>query len=172
MQTATYFETELGWFGIKSTPAGIAFLTFGNRTRAEAAKRLGERMSGGPSAPAWLQDAQGRLQDFASGFDTDLSRIPLDLAAGTPFQERVRKIVQRLRFGETASYGEVAAMAGVPGAARAVGTVMSKNPVPLLIPCHRVLGAGGKLGGYSAPQGLQMKQRLLEMEQAAVLSHA
>ena len=71
---------------------------------------------------------------------------------------------QRIPRGETLSYGELAAKVGNPGAARAVGTVMSSNPLPLVIPCHRVLGAGGCLGGYSARQGVAMKRRLLEME--------
>jgi len=79
----------------------------------------------------------------------------------------VLAVTKRLKYGETTTYGQLARDVGHPGAARAVGTVMSTNKFPIIIPCHRVLAAGGKLGGYTSPAGTDLKQRLLDMEQSA-----
>jgi methylated-DNA-[protein]-cysteine S-methyltransferase len=89
-------------------------------------------------------------------------RVPLRLE-GTPFMRRVYEVVRRIPAGKTLSYGEVAEAAGRPGAARAVGSAMAKNPVCLFIPCHRVVGASG-LGGFSSPGGLAQKRLLLDLE--------
>ena len=114
--------------------------------------------------PWWVDHAVNILQQYAAGEPVNLNEVPLDLAGATPFEKRVREQLARIGYGQTISYGELAMQSGSPGAARAVGSVMARNPVPLLIACHRVLGAGGKLGGYSAPSGLEMKKRLLKME--------
>ena len=88
--------------------------------------------------------------------------MPLDLAGLPPFHEKVLAAARRISYGRTATYGELAARAGSPRAARAVGQAMAHNPVPLIIPCHRVLAAGGRLGGYGG--GLDLKRRLLGLE--------
>ena len=90
----------------------------------------------------------------------------------TAFQESVVLAIRAVGYGQTVSYGELAELAGYPRAARAVGTVMSTNPFPILIPCHRVVASGGKLGGYSAPQGLSLKESLLAMEAEGVRNKA
>jgi methylated-DNA-[protein]-cysteine S-methyltransferase len=80
----------------------------------------------------------------------------------------VRDQLRRIGYAKSISYGELASLAGAPGAARAVGNIMAKNPLPLVIPCHRVLAAGGRIGGFSAPAGTEMKRHLLRMEQGQV----
>ncbi len=92
---------------------------------------------------------------------------PLDLSAGTEFQQRVWNALRRIEFGATRSYGEVASMIGSPGAVRAVGGACGANPVPLLVPCHRVLAANQKLGGFSG--GLNWKRKLLAVEGVLLL---
>ena len=87
---------------------------------------------------------------------------PLDLAIGTPFQQAVWRALRRIAPGTTRSYAEIAQAVGSPGAARAVGQACGANPIPLLVPCHRVLASGGKLGGFSA--GLAWKRKLLARE--------
>jgi methylated-DNA-[protein]-cysteine S-methyltransferase len=82
----------------------------------------------------------------------------------TPFQQRVVETVQGIPFGQTMSYAEVAERAGSPRAARAVGNVMAQNRTPMVVPCHRVLASGGRLGGFSAPGGTEFKRRLLALE--------
>ena len=87
---------------------------------------------------------------------------PLDLSAGTEFQKEVWRALLKIRMGETMSYGEVARAIGKPKALRAVGGACGANPIPVFVPCHRVLAANNKLGGFSS--GLQWKRRLLEIE--------
>jgi len=108
-----------------------------------------------------------RLVEYAEGHATDFRQVPVAVGHLSAFQRRVVRACRAIPAGEQRSYGEIAALAGSPGAARAVGHVMASNRVPLVVPCHRVVAAGGRLGGFSAPQGLAMKRRLLAMEQAA-----
>src|SRR5690606_32839084 len=112
----------------------------------------------------WAPEWRERLQAFAAGERDDFQDVKLAWDGETPFCKAVLTAARQIEYGETVSYGELAQMAGYHGAARAVGQVMAKNRFPLIIPCHRVLGAGGRLGGYSARSGPEMKQRLLEME--------
>ena len=109
---------------------------------------------------------RSRLQAYAEGEPVDFECFELELPERTPFRDKVLAATRRLGYGATTTYGDLARRVGHPRAARAVGTVMSSNRFPILIPCHRVLAAGGKLGGYTSPSGPDLKQRLLDMEQA------
>lgn len=101
----------------------------------------------------------------------DLQQFDLRLAAtGTPFQQQVWTALQRIPFGQTSSYGELAARLGRPTAVRAVGAANGRNPIFLVVPCHRVIGSTGKLTGYAG--GLDMKRRLLDHERAVLWSSA
>jgi methylated-DNA-[protein]-cysteine S-methyltransferase len=113
---------------------------------------------------AFHQQVEERLARFADGESVDFDDLPISLTGMTVFQKRVVAACRAIPWGETVSYGQLATIVGRPGAARAVGTVMRKNRYPLIVPCHRVLASGGNLGGYSAPQGLVMKRRLLTLE--------
>jgi len=88
----------------------------------------------------------------------------LDLSGMPPFRQAVLNACLRVPFGKTASYGDLARAAGSPGAARAVGGAMAHNPLPLIIPCHRILRSDGSIGGFSSPRGIKVKQRLLRLE--------
>ncbi len=105
-----------------------------------------------------------RLQAFASGKPDPLRDIPVDLDPLGDFQRRVLKQCRRIPYGSTMSYAALAAKAGFPRAARAVGNCMAANRTPLLVPCHRVVRSDGQPGPYSAPGGVAMKRRLLAME--------
>lgn len=110
------------------------------------------------------------LQRYASGGEVDPAQLPLQLADTelTPFQRRVLQALRKVRRGKTVTYAQLAARAGSPQAARAVGQVMRMNPWPLIVPCHRVLASGGGLGGYSGPRGTKFKQQLLGIEGVVV----
>ncbi|MCA9621563.1 MAG: methylated-DNA--[protein]-cysteine S-methyltransferase [Myxococcales bacterium] len=97
-----------------------------------------------------------------------LAAVPVDLAAVSPFARRVYTALRDVPPGSTVSYGELARRAGSPGGARAIGRTMAQNPIPLVIPCHRVLAAGGKPGGFSAPGGVATKEKLLALEGLAL----
>ena len=110
------------------------------------------------------QNLLDRFRDFAAGRHVDFASVQLNCEPFTSFQRKVIRQCRKIPFGETRSYGELAALAGRPGAARAVGTVMAKNRYPIVVPCHRVVAAHQRLGGFSAPNGVELKQRLLANE--------
>jgi methylated-DNA-[protein]-cysteine S-methyltransferase len=114
--------------------------------------------------PEWVGNLIAKLKLYAAGEKVDFVDTPLSQDHLTTFGARVIAACRSIPWGGTSTYGELAAQCGSPGAARAVGSVMAKNRYPLIVPCHRVLAAGGDLGGYSAPDGLTMKRRLLAME--------
>jgi methylated-DNA-[protein]-cysteine S-methyltransferase len=105
-----------------------------------------------------------RLAKFAEGQRVDFDDCEIDWAGLTLFQSHVIAATRKVRYGETASYGEIAVRAGSPGAARAVGSVMASNRVPIIIPCHRIVAAGGALGGFSSPRGVSLKEQMLDLE--------
>ncbi len=106
-----------------------------------------------------------RAKRYFAAEPTDLSRTPLDLRDQDPFFAQIYDALRQVPWGRTTTYGALAAAVGAPReSARDVGVAMAKNPMPLLIPCHRVLAAGGKLGGFSAPGGSQTKARMLRLE--------
>jgi len=147
------FATALGRLRLGWTADGICLLRFTDALdREEAAK-----------APAWVLEAVRRLMAHLSGSPQDLARIPVDLSGLTPFQRAVAEALRATRPGQTLSYGEVALLAGRPGAARAVGRAVKTNPVLILVPCHRVVGAKGE-GGWSAFGSPEVKARLLALE--------
>lgn len=168
-RTVLAFASDLGWMAAIFHKTALARLTFGHRSRAAALGALGEAKSSAPRSlhPVHAQVVE-RLQAFAAGVDDDLASLEVDYGKVTPFQRRVLDACRGVGPGETLSYGQLAQLAGSPGAARAVGSVMSHNQLPLVVPCHRIVGSGGSLGGYSAPDGLAMKRRLLEREGALV----
>lgn len=114
----------------------------------------------------WIGELAQRLQAYADGSRDDFRNVRLDLSGLSDFQRKVVERCRRIPFGQTMTYGQLAEQAGSPDAARAVGNVMAANPTPLVVPCHRVVAAGGKIGHYSAGEGRRTKLRLLETEGA------
>jgi methylated-DNA-[protein]-cysteine S-methyltransferase len=110
-----------------------------------------------------LRDSERQLNEYFAGHRRGFD-VPLDLSACPPFTLRVLTALRAVPFGTTLSYGELAARAGAPRAARAVGRAMAANPLPIVIPCHRVLAANGQLGGYSGGEGVPTKEWLLAFE--------
>ncbi|MCW5635335.1 MAG: methylated-DNA--[protein]-cysteine S-methyltransferase [Rubrivivax sp.] len=117
-----------------------------------------------PMWPTFVQDAVAAMQALLRGEAASLAAVPLAWHRVGEFEREVYELTRRLAPGETSTYGDVARALGDPGAARAVGAALGRNPWPLVVPCHRVLAAGGKLGGFSAPGGVATKERLLAIE--------
>ena len=167
--TVQSFPSELGWMAFVREDRILKALSFGHPSQAAALAPLAL-----PDSAEHLPNADdelvGRLQCYAAGEPDDFRDVELDLGHLTGFQQQVVAHCRRIRWGSTLSYGELAARAGSGGAARAVGSVMACNRYPLIVPCHRVVGSGGSLGGYSAPDGLRMKRRLLTLEGALPLA--
>jgi methylated-DNA-[protein]-cysteine S-methyltransferase len=116
----------------------------------------------------WLIE---RLQEFATGHPVDFSDVPIDVDALAPFQKEVVRQCRAIPYGQTRSYGEVAALAGSPRAARAVGTAMAHTSFGLIVPCHRVINASGSPGSYGTPEGTRTKRKLLELEQRGLATY-
>ena len=101
---------------------------------------------------------------YFNGQAVDFTPVPCDLSALGPFGRTILTACRGIQYGQTRTYTQLALMAGQEGKARAAAQALGKNPIPLAIPCHRVLAAGGQLGGFSAPGGVDLKRRLLELE--------
>lgn len=156
------FSTEIGWFGLLGSREGICRLTFGH-TNPQAVRTALELDD--TEDRDWSPSLRHKLELYATGYKVDFTTVQVIRSRPlTAFQQRVIEIVRAIPRGKTLTYGEVAALAGSSGAARAVGTVMSTNPVPLIVPCHRVVGSAGSLGGFSAAGGVRTKRWMLDLE--------
>ncbi len=162
--TLVVLPSDLGWMGLVASGRTLRHLTFGHGSAEEAVAAIPRHLTENARASRGNSPLVRRLQAYASGARDQFRDIEVDPGPLTDFQRRVLRRCRRIPYGKTLTYGELAAQAGHPGAARAVGNCMAANPVPLIIPCHRVVASGGKLGGYSAVGGLKMKRRLLELE--------
>jgi len=167
----TVFQTDLGWMAILCHEQLLQRVTFGHKSASAAEAALaadaGELASQGAHNECWHDALVAALTEFAAGVRVDFSDVRVDDRDWTPFQRKVRAACRRIPLGETRTYAELAAAVGSPQAARAVGRVMATNPVPIVIPCHRVVGSGGGLGGFSAIGGLATKRKLLALERGA-----
>ena len=158
------FKTDLDWMAIAGHGRTLVRLTFGHPSPKAAIAALEIEQGADLDTHNWNAALVKQLIRFAAGKKVDFSRVELELDDETPF---VRKVIERCRaipYGQRLSYGELAAEIGAPRAARAVGSAMRKNRTPLVVPCHRVVAAGAKLGGYSGAAGTRTKLRLLEAE--------
>lgn len=160
---AIVFDSDLGWIAAAWRDESLCALTFGHATRLQAVRALGPA-DANPEAAAVDDPFALRVQAYAQGSVDDFRDLPIELRGCTAFAQRVLRRCRQIPYGQTLSYAQLAAAVGSPQAARAVGNVMAHNRIPLVIPCHRVVGAGGGLGGYSAPGGVRVKRRLLAME--------
>ena len=148
------FATALGRIRLGWTAEGICLLRFTDALDREETRE----------APAWVHAAVRRLMAHLGGTPQDLAAIPVDLTALPPFRRRVAGVLRATRPGQRLTYGDVALLAGRPGAARAVGQAVKANPILILVPCHRVVAADGP-GGWSAFGSPEVKARLLALEQ-------
>jgi methylated-DNA-[protein]-cysteine S-methyltransferase len=161
------FETAHGHCGIAWNAVGVSRFQLPTGSAAAAEGSLLRRLPGAePGTPtAAVAEIVAASKRYFLGEAIDFSAIPLDLGEQDEFFERVYAATRRVGWGRTTTYGTLAKELGAgPEAARDVGQAMARNPVPLIIPCHRVLAAGGKVGGFSAPGGAAAKIRMLQLE--------
>ncbi len=158
-------ETELGWVGIGVQDGAICATTLPTSREAARLVGLARRGAGEPADAAEAAPLLDLVRRAAAGEEVDTNGA-LRLVGGTLFQRAVWEAILSIPRGATVSYAELARRVGRPGAARAVGQAVGANPIPLLIPCHRVVGADGGLGGFGG--GLPMKRTLLRQEGVAV----
>ena len=152
--------SPVGDLFVASTPRGLCRISYTVEGTDEAVARVfGARVLRSP-----LDDVRRELDEYFEGRRRDFD-LPLDLRVA-PFHEAVLHELARVPYGQVDTYGHLAALVGRPKAARAVGTVMNRNPIPIVLPCHRIVGANGSLTGYAG--GLPTKRHLLELEGATL----
>lgn len=158
MNCASLFETCLGVGVVQAGDGGVCLvhLPAGDDSYRKEFKDV---------PPSELtQRAAEMLKRYFKGERQTFDDIPVDLSAVTPFRRRILELIRSIPFGEVRTYGQVAGLAGAPGAARAIGGAMASNPLPVIIPCHRVVAGDGRLTGYTAPGGIACKEYLLRLE--------
>jgi methylated-DNA-[protein]-cysteine S-methyltransferase len=156
------FETRAGPVRLRWNERGLTAIEMPELPPRELRAQLAKH--NGKEAPPFVAEAAQLLKRHLAGEVQDLAALRLDLSVLAPFQLAVYEKVRALPPGRTATYGEIAALLGKPGASRAVGQALGRNPFLVAVPCHRVLAAGGAPGGFSAPGGVAAKQRLLALE--------
>ena len=160
------FDTAFGTCAIAWSEAGLTrvLLPEATRSKTEARMRRAGLEPSGPLLPDFAGEAVTALKAHLLGKEASLEDLRLDDSFVTSFNASVYRALRRVPYGATVTYGDLARQAGQPGAARAVGVAMGRNPWPVIVPCHRVLASGGKMGGFSAPGGTVTKERLLALE--------
>lgn len=163
----TLIDTALGTFGLAWTDAGVARVALPGSDRAKTEIWISRE----PAEPGFPDGRYAALPDiiqrYAEGEQVDFTDVPLDLAGLQQFNRLAYAELLKIGYGETTTYGAIARTLGDLALSRAVGQAMGANPIPLIIPCHRVLGADGKAGGFSSPGGVSAKMRMLALEHAA-----
>ncbi len=158
------FETELGWMGFALSEDGLRGVTMPRDTAAEVHRELEDLGAVLPADRSVTEPLIALLERFCAGRPVDFSGVMVDLSGWPPFWCRVWSFVRTIPHGETLPYGEVAQRVGRPLAARAVGQAMAHNPLAFVVPCHRVIAAGGRIGGYGGNE--RFKAELLRREGA------
>jgi methylated-DNA-[protein]-cysteine S-methyltransferase len=163
------FPTSIGRCGLAWSERGLTRVVFPEPTEAATRARLARGAEAITEAepPPVVAQAMAAIVALLGNGRADLSAIELDMDGIAPPEQAMLQAARRIPAGSTLTYGELAAAAGQPGAAREAGQAMARNRFPIVVPCHRVLASGGGFGGFSAPGGVEAKARLLNIERAA-----
>ena len=155
------FKTDMGWIGISGSTKGLLRITLPQPSVDEVRQLLGDSVNRAIRSHQLFDDLMKRLKSYFSGHRITFPD-KLDLSQGTHFQREVWENTKLIPYGETRSYAWVAEQIKKPRATRAVGQALGKNPLPIIVPCHRVVASNGKLGGFGG--GVEMKRYLLSLE--------
>ncbi len=158
------FKTRWGWFGLLGTEKAVLRTCLPVSFKEAVERRLLNGTKGAIPAKKAFRPIEKDINDYYNGICVDFSCIGVCFDGLTDFQTNVLTALRNINYGKTVSYGELARLANCPRGARAIGTVMAQNPLPLIIPCHRVIKADGSLGYFSAAGGVDTKQRMLNLE--------
>jgi methylated-DNA-[protein]-cysteine S-methyltransferase len=160
------FDTPIGPCGVAWSVSGLTRLQLPESDPSTTEERIRARSTNlraeGP--PSSIRDVIASLRRYLRGDRIDFSSVSIDLTGVSPFHRKVYDAARSVGWGHTASYGELARQAGSPAAARAVGQALSRNPIAIIVPCHRILASGNKVGGFSAFGGTCIKEHLLALE--------
>lgn len=152
------FQSPLGWITLEWSPAGVSRLVLTREAPGDGVSQI----------PAAVQEIRDRLETFFAGKGHHFRDIAVDLSGVPPFHCSVLKALRDIPSGQVITYGQLALLAGRPGAARAVGQAMARNPIPIILPCHRVVASNGP-GGFSLFGSLDAKEELLRLDRAPAI---
>lgn len=167
-----HLSSSVGKIAIAWNQNGVVALELPHENTKRTCSRLKQKLplnARRQSPPKWMRRVIRQIQLYLSGKRIDLGTIPVAQVSSSHFYSKVYEILRKTRSGETLTYRQIASIAGSPGASRAVGQAMARNPLPLIIPCHRVVPQSGGVGNYSAPGGSKLKAQLLRMERDSAI---
>ena len=160
-------DTDIGTFGLGWTERGVARAALPDSKLGAVGAWMAKFGTQSRAPEGEVADLVARIQAYGRGERVAFDAVPLDLEGQPPFHRQVYEDILRLGWGETITYGDIARRLGDVQLSRAVGQALGANPIPLIVPCHRVLASNGKAGGFSAPGGVSSKMKLLALERAA-----
>jgi methylated-DNA-[protein]-cysteine S-methyltransferase len=160
----TLFPTQWGFFGLAGGDRGVRRACLPLPSGDDVRRQLSAGLAHAQEEPALFRDLQPRIAAYFEGREVHLQDVPVDLDGLAGFTQKVLEACRKIGLGQTVTYGDLARTVGSPLASRAVGGALGRNPIPLIIPCHRVVRGTGGLGGFSAPGGIVYKDRLLKHE--------
>jgi len=158
------FKTHWGWFGVLACEKGLLRTCLPMAFKEAVQRRLLSDISGAEPAKKELRTLEKKILAYYKGKPVVFSDVKVCLEELTDFQRQVLTRLQKVKYGHTISYGDLARRIKNPKASRAIGAVMAANPLPLIIPCHRVIKSDGSLGFFSAAGGIDTKKRMLDLE--------
>ena len=165
----TIFKTEWGYFGLAGNENGVCRTQLPGPKYEKIKSLLLKDCPSAKHEKNFCKNLQKQIIAYYEGKSVKFSKdIPIDINGFTSFGKSVLKTCRKIEIGRIITYGQLAGKAGRPNASRAVGSVLAKNPIPLIIPCHRIIRSDGKLGGFSAPGGISVKKKMLDLERKAV----
>ena len=156
------FQTEAGWIGVEGSSQGVCRTSLPKGSHEDALKAFDPGNTYQEGTKDYFSSLVRDFTNYFRGLPVEF-KVQLDFEGLTSFEKAVYQATMTIPYGETRSYGWIAARTGKPGAARAAGQALGRNPLPILVPCHRVLAANGTIGGFSG--GLSLKEYLLKLEQ-------
>ena len=160
------FDADFGPCALAWSERGLTHVQLPEKDRAATERRMRTRAPGAVAAepPPAIRDLIALMRRYFAGEQVDFSAVSVDVPQVSALHRKIYEAARAISWGRTASYGELARAVGAPQEAREVGQAMARNRVPIVVPCHRVLASGGKIGGFSAPGGTVTKERLLWLE--------
>jgi O-6-methylguanine DNA methyltransferase len=165
----TIFQTKWGYFGLAGTEYGLCRTQLPGSKSEKIKSLLLKNLPAAQFDKTFCKILQQQITAYFEGACIKFSRdIPLILDGFSSFGKSVLTTCREIEIGQTITYGQLAKKAGRPNASRAVGSTLAKNPLPLIIPCHRIIRSDGKMGGFSAPGGIILKKKMLELERQAL----
>jgi methylated-DNA-[protein]-cysteine S-methyltransferase len=161
------FQTRLGWMGLVGSESGVQRIYLPEPTPEGLRRRIGKEFPESREGAQSLEQAKEEILEYLEGRRSRFG-MDLDLSSATPFQRKVYQVMLAIPFGKVHTYRWLAERIGNPKGLRAVGNANGRNRWPLVVPCHRIVGSDGRLTGFSAPGGLDLKAELLRLEGVAV----